>query len=229
VHRNQFGVSTRLYRAERLVRDHLLEIAAHGFETVELFAARTHIDFHNDAALADLQQWLAEAGLEAPTVHLPADEDIERAISIARRLPVKVIIVQASTPRETAKRLEPLAASAAALGARLAIDSTSMTPLGSLAHFVETADADVGICLDVGAAHRAGDLVDAIETSAEHLAAVRLPVSSGIDWAAAMTTVQKIGYEGGLIFDAEARGSTKETLSQARSTRAKLERWLTST
>ena len=37
-----FGISTHLYISERLDRDHLVEIAAHGFEAIELFAlART--------------------------------------------------------------------------------------------------------------------------------------------------------------------------------------------
>ena len=63
VAKRQFGVSTHLYHGQRLSREHLLEIAAHGFETVEVFATRTHFDYHNPAAVADLQQWLAEAGL----------------------------------------------------------------------------------------------------------------------------------------------------------------------
>ena len=62
--KRQFGVSTHLYHSQRLSREHLLEIAAHGFERVEVFATRTHFDYHNPAAVADLQQWLAEAGLE---------------------------------------------------------------------------------------------------------------------------------------------------------------------
>ena len=36
VAKRQFGVSTRLFHGQRLCRDHLLAIAAHGFETVEL-------------------------------------------------------------------------------------------------------------------------------------------------------------------------------------------------
>ena len=69
-----FGVSTHLYHGHRLTRDHLLEIAAHGFEALELFATRTHFDYHNPAAVADLQQWLAEAGLELHGVHAPIGE-----------------------------------------------------------------------------------------------------------------------------------------------------------
>ena len=36
----QFGVSTHLYHDARLDRDHLVEIAAHGFSAVEIFATR---------------------------------------------------------------------------------------------------------------------------------------------------------------------------------------------
>ena len=62
--RRQFGVSTHLYHGKRLCREHLLEIAAHGFETVEVFATRSHFEFHQDAVVADLQQCpaLGEAG-----------------------------------------------------------------------------------------------------------------------------------------------------------------------
>ena len=224
----RFGVSTRLYQRQRLGRDHLLEIAAHGFGAVELIAARSHVDYQNPAAIADLQQWLGEAGLELASVHVPADEEAEAALLVARRLPVKILVVRATTPRDTARAVERLAALAAPLGVNLAIDSTSMTPIGSLVHFAEGADVDVGICLDFAAAQAAGRLVDAIEEVAEHLVLARLPVESTIDWASAMTTAQKIGFEGPLIFDAELRGSSKEMLARAKQARVKVERWLTS-
>ena len=225
----QFGVSTRLFRT-RLAREHLLDIAAHGFDAVELVATRSHVDYHNPAAVAELQQWLGEAGLELPSVHVPLEEDAEAALFIARRLPVNVLVVRATTPRETAKAVEQLAALAAPLRVTLAIDSTSMAPIGSLVHFVDAGvDAEVGICLDFARAHADGDLVDTIEAVAEHVVIARLPIDSTIDWASAMTTAQKIGYEGPLIFDAEPRGSTTELLSRARNTRKTIQRWLTST
>ena len=58
-----FGVSTHLYHDSRLSRGAPAGDRSHGFDTVELFATRTHFDYHNPAAVADLQQWLAEAGL----------------------------------------------------------------------------------------------------------------------------------------------------------------------
>lgn len=229
-------MSTRLYGSQRLQRAHLLEIAAHGFEAVEVVAARTHIDFHNDSAIADLQQWLAEAGLDLHNVTVPAPatgEETAQALFIARRIPVKALIVQATTPRETAKAVEKLAALAQPLGVTIAIDSASMTPIGSVAHFVEAGvDADIGICLDMAGAAKNGDLVDAIETVAEHLKAVQVPLdgaAGGIDWPSVLTTIQKVGYDGALMFDGLARGATKETLARATAAREKMERWLTST
>lgn len=224
-----FGVSTRLYSPGRLAREHMLEIGAHHFEAVELFAARTCLDFHNPAAVADLQQWIAEAGLELFSVRVPPDEDAEQALYLARRMPLKVLVVHGTTPRETAKQVNRLAELAAPLDVTVAVDSSSMPPVGSLVHFVESGvEATVGICLDFACAQKAGDLADTIELVSEHLVAARVPVDSAIDWAAAMTTTQKVGYEGPLIFDAEARGPSKDILARARTARGKIERWLTS-
>lgn len=122
-----FGVSTHLYHNYRLTREHLLEIASFGFETVELFATRTHFDYHNPATVADFQQWLGEAGLELHGVHAPigesfmadrwgppltlasADPDIrarameetERALQIARRIPFGVLVAHLGLPRSS--------------------------------------------------------------------------------------------------------------------------------
>ena len=173
-----FGVSTHLYHGQRLSREHLLEIAAHGFETVELFATRTHFDYHNPAAVADLQQWLAEAGLELHSVHAPIGEsftggrwgapltlggvadadaraaavaEAERALHIARRIPVQVLVVHLGVPRtqqraggdnsrDGARRsIEELQRLAEPLGVRIAVEviPNELSRAGSLVHFVE--------------------------------------------------------------------------------------------
>jgi sugar phosphate isomerase/epimerase len=67
----QFGISTHLYHGARLDRDHLVEIAAHGFEAVELFATRTHFDYRDDRAVADLETHLHDTRLRAHSVHAP--------------------------------------------------------------------------------------------------------------------------------------------------------------
>jgi sugar phosphate isomerase/epimerase len=111
---------------------------------------------------------------------------------------------------------------------------------GSLVHFVEgVVDAeDIGICLDIGHAQLEGDVGEAIETVSEHLVAVEVhdnnrrtddhlvPFAGSIDWASALTSVQKVGYDGALMFEIAGRGPTKEILARARKARDKMERLL---
>lgn len=237
--KRQFGVSTHLYHAQRLSRDHLLEIAAYGFECVELEAMPGHFDAGNPAAVADLQQWLAEAGLELSAVVAPAPDSsapwdagslapVEHALSVARRIPVKVLMLPIGGPKSGAKAAARIAELAEPLDVTVAIDSRSpsMAAIGSLMTFVERCEAEIAIALDFATAARGGDLVDAIETASEHLAAVRVPAESAIDWASVMTTVQKVGYDGPLTIDLAGRGPAKDSLARAKSAREKMERWL---
>jgi len=291
VAKRQFGVSTHLYHGQRLSRDHLLEIAAHGFETIEVFATRTHFDYHNPAAVADLQQWMAEAGLTLHGIHAPvmqayeggrsigplslassdgelraqAVAETEEALHIARRIPVKVLAThlglerpgrpgarhdsqpgQPSDGRAAARRsIEELQRIAVPLGVQIAVEviPNELSRAGSLVHFVEE-DVDgldgrpVGICLDFGHAHMDGDLVDAIETVSEHFVSAHVhdnrgraddhlvPFEGTIDWPAALTAIQKVGYEGPLVFEIAAHGSAKETLVRAQKARQRMERLL---
>ena len=70
----KFGVSTHLFHEKRLSRDHLVDIAAHGFETVEVFATRSHFDYRDPAAVRDLAEWLQDTRLELHSVHAPIFE-----------------------------------------------------------------------------------------------------------------------------------------------------------
>jgi sugar phosphate isomerase/epimerase len=278
--KRSFGVSTHLYHGFRLDRSHLLEVGAHGFQAVELFATRTHFDYHNPTAVGDLRAWLADAGLYLSSVHAPVAEgfaggqwtasltlassdagararalaEAERALQIARQIPFRVFVVHLGVPRwisagvadnsrDGARRsVEDLHAQAQPLGVQIAVEviPNELSRPGSLVHFVEKVvdAADVGVCLDVGHAHMEGDLVEAIETVSEHLTAVDLhdnrrraddhglPFEGTIDWPAALTAIQKVGYEGELTFEIGGRGPTKDTLARARRTREKLERLL---
>lgn len=67
----RFGVSTHLYHDQRLERDHIVEIAAHGFELVEVFATRTHFDYHDGVAVRALAEWLDDTRLTLHSVHAP--------------------------------------------------------------------------------------------------------------------------------------------------------------
>lgn len=225
-----FGVSTRLYEGQRLSRDHLVEIASFGFDAVEVHGVQTHVDVRNETVVADLQQWLAEARLDLQGLRVPAPgsaEEVEAALFVARRIPFRTLTLQVARPKEAAKLVDRLTELAGPLGVAIAIDSASegLSPIGSLVHFVEQFDAPVGIALDFARAQRDGDLVDAIETASEYLASIRLPVESRIDWASALTAVQKVGYEGPVLLE-PPRGAPKTALAQARQARDRFEKRL---
>jgi sugar phosphate isomerase/epimerase len=121
----RFGISTHLYHEQRLSREHLAEIASYGFEAVELFATRSHFDYHEPAAIAQLAEWLKETGLALHGVHAPvtnrllpgdrwgdvisnavgdnaarqaAVREADVALNIARQIPADVFVVHLGTP-----------------------------------------------------------------------------------------------------------------------------------
>jgi sugar phosphate isomerase/epimerase len=124
----RFGVSTHLFHGHRLGREHLAQIAAAGFEAVELFATRTHFDYHDAGAVERLAQWLSETGLTLHGVHAPIAESLrggvwgpmystaaadsarrqravketEAALEIARRIPFDVLVVHLGVPSKHA-------------------------------------------------------------------------------------------------------------------------------
>jgi sugar phosphate isomerase/epimerase len=66
-----FGISTHLYVADRLDRDHLVEIAAHGFDAIEVFALRDHFDYRDRRAAIALAEWLEDTRLRLHSMHAP--------------------------------------------------------------------------------------------------------------------------------------------------------------
>lgn len=120
----RFGVSTHLFHEHRLTREHLVEIAAHGFEAVELFATRAHVDYHDARAIDDVAGWLGDTRLELHSVHAPAfdalvggrwvgsysnasaDEhrrraalaETEAALAVARTIPFRYLVVHLGVP-----------------------------------------------------------------------------------------------------------------------------------
>ncbi len=120
----RFGVSTHLFHEHALTRDHLVHVAAHGFETVELFATRSHFDYHDERVLAALREWLSDTRLELYSVHAPAFEalrngrwvgafsnastdearrkaaiaEAEAALAIARHVPFRYLVTHLGLP-----------------------------------------------------------------------------------------------------------------------------------
>lgn len=121
---NVFGISTHLYVADRLDRDHLVEIAAHGFDAIEVFALRDHFDYRDRRAAVALAEWLDDTRLQLHSLHAPiagryaggawqdgvsiaaADESRRKAaveetlaaLDVAAAVPYKILVVHCGVP-----------------------------------------------------------------------------------------------------------------------------------
>src|SRR5688572_18407810 len=119
-----FGVSTHLFHNSRLTREHLVHIAAHGFEAVEVFATRSHFDYHDEGAIDRLAEWLADTRLIFHSMHAPIFEGLkagqwvgpfsnaacderrrgvalaetQSALAVARRLPYRFLVMHLGIP-----------------------------------------------------------------------------------------------------------------------------------
>ncbi|MCC7126280.1 MAG: sugar phosphate isomerase/epimerase [Acidobacteria bacterium] len=120
----RFGISTHLFHGQRLDRAHLAAIKAHGFDLVEVYATRTHFDYHDVAAANTLGEWLAETGVALHGMHAPttvsysngvwgdtltigaadeaarrqAVEETIRAVDVARTLPYSFLVLHLGVP-----------------------------------------------------------------------------------------------------------------------------------
>lgn len=120
----RFGISTHLFHEARLSRAHLAAIAGAGFDAIELFATRSHVDYHDAAAISELSSWLSETGLRLNSVHAPitfrmgpghteqtlsnaaSDKEARRAavreaglaLDLARQIPYDTLVVHLGRP-----------------------------------------------------------------------------------------------------------------------------------
>jgi len=271
----QFGVSTQLYHARRLRHDHLAEVAAHGFGAVEIIATRSHLDYHDAAALDEAAAWLTQEGLRLHSIHAPVMERFDgrwvnplsiaspddearaaavretgAALDLARRVPVSVLVVHPGlqdsllspavrNSRDAILRsVEEIVALASPLGVRVALEviPNELATAEALAAMLEELDIPgLGVCLDFGHAHLQGGVVDAIETLSEVLAATHIhdnggdrdahlaPFDGTIDWAGALTALQKVGYDGTMMLELASADPSAPALERARRAAARLE------
>jgi len=120
----RFGISTHIYHDRQLGREHLEQIAGYGFDTIELFATRSHFDYRDPAAIERLAGWLKDTGLTLQSVHAPitdvfgghgwhatysnavgahdrreaAVRETEAALQLARHIPFDVLVLHLGTP-----------------------------------------------------------------------------------------------------------------------------------
>ena len=127
----RFGISTHLFHEQTLDREHLVHIAAHGFEAVEVFATRAHFNYRDETAITHLAEWLTDTRLELHSMHAPivdairngewvgsysiasSDEtrrkaavaEVEAALAVASRIPYRYLVVHVGMP--SGERIPP--------------------------------------------------------------------------------------------------------------------------
>jgi sugar phosphate isomerase/epimerase len=120
----RFGISTHLFHDQRLERRHLAQIADAGFDQLELFATRSHFDYHDEAVVGALATWLSDTGVALASVHAPiafsmndgelgqvlsnassasdarhaAVREADLALQVARQIPFDVLVLHLGTP-----------------------------------------------------------------------------------------------------------------------------------
>jgi sugar phosphate isomerase/epimerase len=177
--------------------------------------------------------------------------EVEAALGLASRVPYAHLVVHLglpgaagaaahdNQPAAARRSVEAMAARAAGVGVRLALEviPNALSSPEALVRLIEedTDGLDLGVCLDYGHAHLMGDLGEAIETLSGHLTTTHVhdnrgrrddhltPFSGTIDWDSAMMETQKIGYEGMLMFEIADDGDPARVLSRAATARARLE------
>lgn len=106
-----FSLSTFLFHQSRLDREHLVHIAAHGFDGVELFALRSHLDYGDPAAVAQLAEWLEDTRLQLTAVHAPtADAFVSGAWTGAVSIASSDAAIRAHSVAEMQRTLDLAAA-----------------------------------------------------------------------------------------------------------------------
>ncbi len=123
----EYALSTHYFVGERLSGHLLDKIRNAGFNTIEIFAARQHLDYHDPNHVGDVAQWFKDHDLGLRSLHAPlyADfdwgrsggaplsityterrkriasmEEIKRAIEVAERLPFQYLILHLGLPEE---------------------------------------------------------------------------------------------------------------------------------
>jgi sugar phosphate isomerase/epimerase len=71
----QHLLSTHLFVGQRLTTAGLERIRSAGFEAVEIYCARQHVDYHDSAQIAELGHWFRDSPLKLHSVHSPLYND----------------------------------------------------------------------------------------------------------------------------------------------------------
>jgi sugar phosphate isomerase/epimerase len=175
------------------------------------------------------------------------------AANIARTIPFSYLVSHLGVPESqqpgegdnspaAARRsIEEIVAATAPVGVKLAIEvipnriSAAEQLVRTLEDDLDLPEPGAGICLDMGHAFLMGDLADAIEIVSGYLVTTHVhdnrgrlddhlvPFEGAIDWPTALMSLQKVGYEGSILFELANTGTPREVLGKSVEVRKRFE------
>jgi sugar phosphate isomerase/epimerase len=175
------------------------------------------------------------------------------AVEIARQIPYRYLVVHLGIPdnlqppadantKDGARRsIEEIVAAAAPLGVQVAVEvipnrlSAARALVRMLEEDLELPPPGAGICLDMGHAFLMGDVADAIDIVSGELVTTHVhdnggtdddhvaPFEGKIDWPTALMTLQKVGYEGTVMFEVANTSTPHEVLQKTVAARTRFE------
>lgn len=175
------------------------------------------------------------------------------ALEIARAVPFRFLVVHLgvpdvlssgdgdNSPGAARRSLEEIAASAVPLGVRVAVEvipnalSTPERLVQLIEDELDPPASGAGICLDMGHAALMGDLADAVDIVSGEMVTTHVhdnrgrrddhlvPFDGRIDWATGLMSLQKVGYDGALVFELSSTATPRESLERTASARQRFE------
>ena len=174
------------------------------------------------------------------------------ALAVARTIPFRFLVVHLGVPDVLAsagdnspaaalRSVEEIAAAASPLGVQVAVEvipnalSTPEQLVRLIEEDVDRPAAGAGICLDMGHAALMGDLADAIEIVSGEMVTTHVhdnrgrrddhlvPFDGRLDWATGLMSLQKVGYEGALVFELGSTSTPRESLEKTVAVRQRFE------
>jgi sugar phosphate isomerase/epimerase len=189
----------------------------------------------------------------AEQARVAAVREARFAAELARRIPYRYLVTHLGVPdamqppqgdnsvAAAVRSIEELAAAAAAVNVRLAIEvipnrlSAAERLVALLEDELELQEPGAGICLDMGHAFLMGDLADTIEIVSGHLVTTHVhdnrgkaddhlvPFEGRIDWPTALMSLQKVGYEGTILFELANTSTPRDVLQKSVGVRKRFE------
>jgi sugar phosphate isomerase/epimerase len=244
----RFGLSTTVFGNTRPGTREFDLAATHGFTLVELSAGPGRLNLRDLAQIAETRAQATAAGLEVGSVSV-ALADVPLALPGTADLGCPVIVAlagacsshggsQPPAPHGGALRrvIEQMADDAAERNIRLVVEFPATLSAEAIVDLIEACEgAPVGVCLDMGHAHMAGDAADTIETLSGYIATTHLhdnngredshrpPFAGSVDWPATLMAMWKTGYSGHGIVELAAAVDTSAAIGRAVGARTRLQ------